>query len=448
MNSLQSDFFDIRILNSSNLSVFLDNGEIKEISNNFSNGVACRALVNGSWGYGVSDDPKSADALLSSAIHLAELGNIKSPRQKITLEPVDYPEIRGIPEVIKDPTDVPIEEKVSLALEMHRWAKVPGITSTAINYSESSLDVEYRNSEGVEAAYRLVRTGFSVTAVASQNGIFQLGRESRFNVCGYELFDQFNAPELARKAGKTAVDLLSAKVPAGGRMPVILDQELAGVFIHEAVGHAAEADHVVEGNSILAGKVGNRIASPAVTVIDDPTMHDFGYFPADDEGVRSKPTTLIENGILSSYLHSRETAALLPGTGRPGHSRSQGLSRPIIRMSNTFVENGDSSFQEMLSELKNGIYLIGSRGGQVNPGEGVFQFNAERGFIIEDGELAAPVRDVSLSGHILDLLMNVEMAAGDRYMSSGRCGKGGQLVPVSDGAPHILVSSATVGGSG
>jgi len=151
-------------------------------------------------------------------------------------------------------------------------------------------------------------------------------------------------------------------------MPVILDQELAGVFIHEAVGHAAEADHVAEGNSILTGLIGSQIAPYCITVIDDPSMHGFGYYPVDDEGVESRPTTLIEEGVLKSYLHNRETAALFPDTGRPGNARSQGLARPIIRMSNTYIENGDSSFGEMLSEIKDGIYLIGSRGSMQSAG--------------------------------------------------------------------------------
>ena len=155
---------------------------------------------------------------------------------------------------------------------------------------------------------------------------------------------------------------------------------------------------------------------------------------------------MIENGVLKAYIHSRETAGKLGGESR--NSRSQGYARPIIRMSNTFIAPDGTKFEEMLSELKNGIYLMGSRGGQVNPGEGVFQFNAERGFMVENGEIARPLRDVSLSGHTLEILDSVVMIGNDLEMNSGRCGKAGQLVPVSDGAPHVLVKKATVGGSG
>lgn len=445
---LRADFHDIRVLRSTGRSIFIDNGKIEQISNNFTHGTSCRALVNGSWGFVSSDDSRDSIRLLEHAVKLATQTHTKSPRNGKGLADVGQPRLHDIPEAQKKPDDVPIEEKVEMLLEMHQRAKVADVTSTSVLYSESELVVEYSNSEGVEAEYSLTRTGFAVTAVASRNGIFQMGRRSKFDVCGFELFERYDPFELATEAGITAVELLSARVPRGGRMPVILDQELAGVFIHEAVGHAVEADHVVEGNSILSGMVGSQIAAPCVTVIDDPSMHGYGYYPMDDEGVESAATTVIDNGVLRSYLHSRETAAILPGTGRPGHARSQGLSRPIIRMSNTYIGNGDSDFDEMLAEMQDGIYLLGSRGGQVNPGEGVFQFNAERGYMVENGELATPLRDVSLSGHTLDILQNVVLTAGDMKMNSGKCGKGGQAVPVCDGSPHILVSEALVGGSG
>ncbi len=288
--------------------------------------------------------------------------------------------------------------------------------------------------------------GFAISAVAQSEGIYQIGRESRFGVIGFEFFKKHNAFELARKAADTAVELLSAKTPKAGTYPVILDQELAGVFIHEAVGHAVEADHVLEGNSILTGKIGEQIASPLITVYDDPSLHEYGYYPFDDEGAESKRTTLIEDGVLKSFLHSRESAGQLGGVSR--NSRAQGYARPVIRMSNTFIAPDGMKFEEMLAELKDGIYLKGSRGGQVNPGEGVFQFNAERGFMVENGEITMPLRDVSLSGHTLEILNNVAAVGNDREMNSGRCGKAGQLVPVSDGAPHVLVRKAMVGGSG
>ncbi len=441
------DFYDTRIIKSVSTSIILDNGEIREISNNFSSGGAVRVLDAGSWGFvsldGIHDN---LDAAISSAEKLAGSARNKSPRNPIQLAPIKKPGIRDLPVIKEKPQDIPIEDKVKLLLEIEKNARMEGIQSTNAMYSESLINVKYSSSEGLDCEYSLTRVGFAISAIAQSEGIYQIGRESRFGVMGFELFKMHDAFELAQKAANTARELLSAKTPKAGTYPVILDQELAGVFIHEAVGHAVEADHVLEGNSILSEKIGEQIASPLITVYDDPSLHEYGYYPFDDEGSQSKRTTLIQKGVLKSFIHSRETAGKLGGESR--NSRAQGYSRPVIRMSNTFIAPDGMKFEEMLSELKDGIYLKGSRGGQVNPGEGVFQFNAERGFIVRNGEFTTSLRDVSLSGNTLEILNNVSAVGNDLEMNSGRCGKAGQLVPVSDGAPHVLVNRAMVGGSG
>jgi TldD protein len=423
----------------------LDNGDIREISNNFSSGAAVRALDGGSWGFVSLDDKDALDGALISARKLAGAARKRFSRERITLAPVEKPRLQDIPEVRESPVDISIEDKVKLLAEIEKSARIDGISSTNAVYSESRVTVGYSSSEGLDCEYTLNRIGFAISAIAQSGGNYQVGRESRFGIMGFEIFKKHDAFELARKAGNTAVELLSAKIPKAGTYPVILDQELAGVFIHEAVGHAVEADHVIEGNSILAGKIGEQIAAPCITVYDDPSMHEFGYYPCDDEGAGSKRTALIEDGVLKSFLHSRETAGKLGGTSR--NARAQGYARPVIRMSNTFIAPDGMKFEEMLEELKDGIYLVGSRGGQVNPGEGVFQFNAERGFIVKNGELSTPLRDVALSGNTLEILNNVAMVGNDLKLNSGRCGKAGQLVPVSDGAPHVMVRKATVGGA-
>ncbi len=441
------DFYDTRIIRSISTAVILDNGEIREISNNFSSGAAVRVLSGGTWGFVSLDAPENLDAALSSANRLALAAKNKSLRGKIRLAPVEKPSLQNLPSIRENPMDISIEDKVKLLEEIEKYARIEGIKSTNAVYSESLATVRYSSSEGLDCEYTLIRLGFAISAIAQSEGIYQMGRESRFGVMGFEFFKKHDAFELARKAASTAVELLSAKTPKANTYPAVLDQELAGVFIHEAVGHAAEADHVLEGNnSILADKIGEQIASPLITVYDDPSLHEFGYYPFDDEGSESKRTTLIEKGVLKSFLHSRETAGKLLGESR--NSRAQGYSIPIIRMSNTFIVPDKMNFEEMLAELKNGIYLKGSRGGQVNPGEGVFQFNAERSFVVENGEITTPLRDVSLSGHTLEILNNVVAVGNDLEMNSGRCGKAGQLVPVSDGAPHVMVRSAVVGGSG
>jgi TldD protein len=175
-------------------------------------------------------------------------------------------------------------------------------------------------------------------------------------------------------------------------------------------------------------------------------MRQNGYYPFDDEGSASQETVLVKDGILSSYLHSRETAGRMGGV--PRNARAQGTDRPIVRMSNTYIAKGDWRLDEIFEELGNGVYLLGSRGGQVNTAEGVFQFNAKRGYLVENGEKTKLIRDASLSGKILEILKDVRAVGDDLKFNSGRCGKSGQLVPVSDGSPHLMIEKATVGGAG
>ncbi len=438
------DFFDTRIIEGTTTSIVLDNGKIEQISVNFTKGAAVRALKGGSWGFTSADGDFDIEKAIRSASELALSMNEKSPKEKVEMKEIANPVVTNPPKVKKNPLDISLEEKVRNLKEIGKNANMDGISSTSAIYSESSYKIMYTDSTGIEGKYDVTRSGFAINAVASRNGIYQAGRESRFGVTGYEIFDRYNAAELAEEAAKSALQLLDAKPARGGNMPVILDPELAGVFAHEAVGHASEADLVLEGSSVLENRIGENIASPRVTIIDDPTLHEYGYFPFDDEGSQTEETTIIKDGKLESYLHSRQTAAKLGGT--PGHCRAQGHSKPIVRMSNTYIDNGDSKFEEMLEEIGDGMYLIGSRGGQVNTGEGVFQFNAEKGYLIEDGKLTTLLRDVSLSGKILEILNNIKMVGDDLKMNSGRCGKGGQLVPVTDGSPHLMISEAMVGG--
>jgi TldD protein len=437
-------FYDCRVIEGSSTSVVLDNGKIEEISRNFTRGAGVRALCGGSWGYTAVEGDIDLKRGVDAASKLAFSMNASTPKEKVELAAVSSPDVKDLPEIRIDPRDIAIEEKVDLLKSIEEHAKVAGVHSTKVMYLESEFKVQYRSSEGLECEYELLNVGFAVSAVASENGVYQAGRESRFGY-GYELFETENVLELAGNAGKTAIELLKAKTPKGGEMPVVLDQELAGVFAHEAVGHASEADLVLEGDSILENRIGEQIASPLITIIDDPTLHEFGYYPFDAEGSESKRTEIIRDGVFNSYLHSRETAAKLGGT--PGNCRAQGYSMPVVRMSNTFIDNGDSKFEEMLEEVKNGMYLVGSRGGQVNTGEGIFQFNAEKGYLIKNGELSGLLRDVSLSGNILEILNYVTHVGNDLKMTAGRCGKAGQLVPVSDGSPHIAISKALVGGA-
>jgi len=439
---LMVDFFDTRVLRGSRTRIVLDNGKLEEIAQVPFQGASVRALFGGAWGFVTTDRVDG----LGKEIDLAKRIARKIGRQE-DLRLAEAPPGRSVVVAVKrDPRDLSLEEKVALLREIEDAAKVDGVSSTQAVYSEMDLTAHYSSSEGLDLESRMTRVGFVISAVAHRNGLYQTDGEGRAGVGGLEIFDRENPQSLARQVGETAVALLDARAARGGSYPVVLDQELAGVFVHEAVGHATEGDIILEGDSCLEGRLGERIGSELVTVKDDPSLMLNGYYPFDDEGSLAQETVLVENGVLRSYLNTRETAARLGGV--PGNARAEGMSRPVVRMSNTYIANGDWKLEEILEELKSGVYLAGSRGGQVSTGEGIFQFNAKKGYIIEDGERTQLLRDVSLSGKILETLLHVRAVGDDLKYNSGRCGKSGQLVPVSDGSPHLLVEQATVGGTG
>jgi len=438
-------YYDVNQIEGRSLVIILDNGKLETISRNSTKGAGIRALCGGSWGYTSVDGETDLGKGIQNASELAISMNRSTPKEKIELGAAAKRKSGEMPVIQVNPEDIHTEDKVKLLREIEKRAKAEGIKSTRVSYSETILSTKYSNSEGNEKEYQTVKCGFSISAVAADGGNYQMGRESRFNIAGYEIFEKNDPYALAEDAANTALELLNAKTPKGGAFPVVLDPELAGVFTHEAVGHASEADLVLQGDSVLADKLGKQVASPKITVIDDPTLHEYGYYPFDAEGIPSEKTVLIKDGVLNSYLHSRETAGIFGGES--GNARAQGYSMPVVRMSNTYIDKGDASFEEILEDIKDGIYLMGSRGGQVNTGEGVFQFNAEKGYLIKNGEITDLVRDVSLSGQTLDILNHIRMVGKDVKLHAGHCGKAGQTVPVTDGAPHISISKATVGGS-
>lgn len=433
----------MRELDGYTTSITYDNGEVDEISEHFVTGGAVRALVGGSFGFTSVDDVKQIDTAIKDAVGIARRLDRLNPQPPIELAPI--PKIKkNVYRVKKDPASVSLEDKQSLVKAIEEALKDDLVKSTRVTYSEAYSHHLFRSSEGDGSEYDAYRTGFSCVAVAKDGDNMQMGRRSYFNAGGYEVFDQCDPFKLAKEAREEAITLLKAGPPPGGRFNVIMDPELAGVFIHEALGHASEADTVLEGDSCIEGMLGKAIGSKLVTVRDDPTLVRYGYYPYDSEGVPSQRTTIIEKGVLKSYLNSRETA--LKFKGHPGNARAGGLMRPVVRMSNTFIDNGDMSREEVFEGV-DGIYLKGSRGGQVNTGECIFQFNAVMGYIVKNGELKEPIRDVSISDSTLKTLKNIVRVADDLKFSSGRCGKAGQGVSVADGSPHVLVKDAVVGGS-
>jgi len=436
-------YYDLRHVTGQVTHIDIDNGIVESAGTSFFNKAVIRVLSKTGWGVLQIDNyspctGKKFEAILDEACRLSRI-----TQEKVILGDAPHG-ILPVPSMKEDPRDVCIEEKSSLLLGIEQAARHPLVVNTRANFIEKIENVQFVDSSENKYSYEMCRSGFNVMAVASRNGNVQMGYEREHSIHGFNLRHQQSQ---GKKAADIAVALLDAGAAKSGKMRAVLDPELAGVFAHEAVGHASEGDLVNEGNSVLKGKTGQKIGNENLTIIDDPGIHEFGFDPVDAEGVAVCRTEIIKKGTINAFLHNRETLSSV-GNGVAGHARAMPGEPPLVRMSNTFIEAGDSTEHEIFEECRNGIFLKGSRGGQVDPGRGIFQFNAEYGYLIENGECTTMVRDVSLSGEILMTLHKILLCGNQRTMSPGYCGKGGQSVPVSDGAPHILLNDAVVGGSG
>ena len=419
----------------------MKDGKVQEIRSGNNWGGCIRVLKNGAWGVSFTSNPSKLEEIALNSLKLAS--TLKNDVKLAEIEPTQD-DVKSKAKIKIH--DVSLDEKKELMSEVEKAANIEGIVSTTINYMDLEGTTLFANSDGTNLKMEDSRVVLFMNAVAASEGIIQFGHKSTGGAAGFEVLKKEDLEKFGRTPAEKALRLLKAELPPSGKFPVIMDPELTGVFIHEALGHASEADLILQNDSILKDKIGVQIGAPVVTIIDDASMDAFGYYPYDSEGVKTRKNILVENGKLISYLSSRETASQLDITPS-GNARSAVGDQPIVRMSNTYLKPGEFKFEELLENMEFGIYLKGSRGGQVDTGKGVFQFNAAESFLIKNGEVSTPLRDVSLSGNILEMLLKVEGVGSDFKMGVGFCGKSGQTVPVGDGGPHVKVKEATVGGA-
>ena len=441
--SKKVDYIDIRSGIGETTSILMKDGNVDEINTGMSLGARIRVLNNGAWGFAYTTDLSKINEITETSIKLSSSlkGDVKLSET----------------EVVKDKTavdvripfkDISVDEKKEIMKDASDAATIEKVNSTTIGYVDSKVDELFMNSEGSQIEVETSRVRMALNASATDGEIIQFGHGSMGGVKGFEAIADRDIEEFGRNIGEKAVRLLDAKPAPSGRFPVIADPELTGVLIHEALGHAVEGDLILQNDSILKGRMGEMIASEIVNIFDDASLKEgFGYYPYDVEGIKTKPNQLVKDGKLVSLLNSRETASQL-GMKSSGNARSIISDKPIVRMSNTYLQPGDMTFEELIEDIDDGIYLKGSRGGQVDTGKGIFQFNAAEGYLIENGELKTPLRDVSLSGNILETLKNIDAIGNDFKLSVGFCGKDGQTAPVGDGGPHTRIMNALVGGMG
>ncbi|MDH5481414.1 MAG: TldD/PmbA family protein [Candidatus Bathyarchaeota archaeon] len=430
------------------------NKEIRTVSEIHNIGIGVRVFYNKGNGFSFSNilDQENIANAVETAMKIAK-ASTKKTLLKLKLATVKPVTNKQVTNVSKHPRDVSLDEKKDLCLRQCKVAmgKSKLIANVTSMFAEYHGTIHYSNSEGTRVSYEPLLIGLGVSCVAKKGETIVDARDRHGGSVGLNTFEEeMHTPEkMAENAADWAIEKLKAKAAPAGKFESFIDPRLAGVLAHESFGHLSEADGVIIGMTPLAGKIGQKLGTEMVTIIDEGLPRKGGYnIYFDDEGVPCDRVEILKKGTLNSYLHSRETAHRLK-MKPTGNARSQDYSfEPIVRMRNTYFDVGDWKSEEALDELEEGIYAIDTAGGQVEA-TGTFLFKAVRGYWVEKGEIKYPLRDVALTGNILEFLKNVVAVCNDLEISStpfGGCGKMEQRALVGSGGPHIKVRDVLFGG--
>ncbi len=425
----------------------LDDGKVEEMTSGRDRGAGIRVVVGDSTGFAHTADLSERGLLETARIAADAARGANGEGRVVALDRREVPSQR----ISIVPDEVDKARKVELLLAADRVARGHdgAISQVMARYSDGRRRIQIANSDGLLTSDDQVRTTFSVSCVATGDTGMQTGRESVGHTIGFELFDRYDVEELARAAAGRAVTKLRARPAPSGQMTVVIGSGGGGVMFHEACGHGLEADLVDKGASVFAGRIGEQVASPLVTLVDDGTMGgEWGCFAVDDEGHAAQRNVLIENGILVDYmwdgLRARKEGRRSSGNGR----RQSYQHLPMVRMTNTYLLGGTSRPDDIVADTDSGVYIAHLGGGQVNTATGDFVFGMTEAYLIEGGRITEPLREGNLIGNGPAVLRNIDAVGDDFAMGPpGTCGKDGQGVPVGDGVPTLRVHGLTIGGT-
>lgn len=440
------EFADLYYEEGASTAVVCEDGKIEKVLAATERGVGLRVISDLRTAYAFTNEITETSLLeLAETVSRAVIGQVFE--QAIDLRPKIVN--NGYP-VQLPPSGITLREKVDMVNLADRAARGVDarIRQVTVVYRDGMVKYQFANSLGEFIETGRTGTLMVVQAVAAEGKVIQTGYEPVGGSIGFEIFQGKSPEEIALTAARRAIRMLSARRAPAGPMPVVLSSEAGGTMVHEAIGHGLEADLAQAGMSVYTGKVGTRVASPLVTVIDDATIpHARGTFPYDDEGTPGQKTVLVENGILKGYLYDRLTG-MKDGSPSTGNGRRESYqAKPIVRMSNTLIAPGGESPESIIHDVKQGLFVKKMGGGQVNTVNGNFVFEVSEGYLIENGEIAEPVRGATLTGNGPDVLNKIVKVGNDLGFGIGTCGKDGQGVPVADAQPTLLISEITVGGA-
>jgi TldD protein len=439
----KADYIEVRLEESQSGSITYRGKKLEAANRNISVGGNVRALVKGGWGFSsfnsLDNLPKRVDAAVSQAKFISN--------KKINLAEVAPVVDNVLADKKNSPIPVPLNTKKEILDGYNEiiWS-TPGIQTSSIGYGEGSKKVLFLNSAGSFILQEREDVQLRLNAVASRDGDVQqvgisLGSRGEFDAIK-------GLDDRAREISRLAVEMLSAPQVKGGEYTVVLDPVLAGVFVHEAFGHLSESDFVYENEQMhKIMTLGKQFGGRELNIVDGAAVPGLrGSFKYDDEGVPATKTYLIREGKLTGRLHSRETAAKM-GEAATGNARAINYRfPPIVRMTNTYIEPRSATFEDIIADVKEGVYVKNWYGGTTSME--MFTFSAGEAYMIRNGRIAETLRPVVLTGNVFDTLMNIDAIGNDLdFNQGGGCGKGGQSpLPVSNGSPHIRIRHCLLGG--
>ncbi len=421
----------------------LDDGRIEQVTTGRDRGAGIRVVRGDTTGFAHTADVSEAGLVAAAAAAADAAGGGGGG-------------VRAVALTQRPPTgtghrSASMTEKAELLHRLDAAARAAGsqIVQVSGGYSDSRKSIMVANSLGLYATDTQTRTILRVSVVANGDTGMQTGYDSVGHTIGFELFDTVTPEDLAANAARRALTKLEARPAPSGTLPVVIQRGSGGVLFHEACGHGLEADHIVKGASVFQGRVGDLVASPLVTLVDDGTMSgEWGQIGIDDEGHPAERNVLIEDGILTDYMWDY-LRARAEGRAQSGNGRRQSyMHLPMVRMTNTYVLNGQDDPDDIVAATDHGVYVAHLGGGQVDTASGDFVFGMTEAYLIEHGEITEPLRDGNLIGNGPKALADIDMLGDDFAMGGpGTCGKDGQGVPVGNGQPTLRVRELTVGGT-
>jgi TldD protein len=439
------DFAEVFAEDRASSNVTFDDGRVEDLVSGHRKGAGIRVVRGESTGYAHTADLSETGLRDAASAAAAAARGAAEDTRVVRLErtSVNTPAIAVPPDTVAKQRKIEVLERADAAAR----ARGKAVQQVSAAYADGRRRILVANSDGLLVEDEQVRTRLSVSCVAVGDTGRRTGTEAPGRTVGFELFDEVAPEDVAATAADRALTMLAAQPAPSGPMPVVLRRGAGGVLFHEACGHGLEADLVDRDASVFRGRIGEQVAAPGVTLVDDGAYpREWGTYAIDDEGAPARRTTLIDDGQLTDYmfdwLRARKEQRASTGNGR----RESYQHLPLVRMTNTLLLAGDEDPDAIIAGTSHGLYCVALGGGQVDPATGDFVFGVTEGYLIEDGRITAPVRAAQLIGNGPDVLRRIDAIGSDFDTWAGTCGKG-QRVPVSSGQPTLRVAELTVGGT-